>query len=122
MKIGPIEVVIHNGYGGFHIDSEMALWLMENRGWRIGKPGEDVDLIEGSKDWFYSDKFKTDSFEFRTNKDLIDCIKSLKLIHKNDKYPECYYGHIHKLSIVEVNIELGIENYNDGYEKVTVFS
>jgi hypothetical protein len=32
-----LEVVLHRKYGGFHIDTEMALWLIENRGWTVVK-------------------------------------------------------------------------------------
>jgi hypothetical protein len=120
--IATVEVVIHTDYGGFHINTEMALWLMENRNWKIASKDmwdktEGFQLIESLGDYFYP----TREFEnaIRTNKDFIDCVRAIKKLHEDDEYPESYYGYIHKLSIVNLKVNLDIENYHDGKERVS---
>lgn len=115
--ITTVEIVIHTEFGGFHLDMEMALWLMENRNWKVTKKWEEREnfqLIESFGDFHPTD----DSINFRMNKDLIDCVRAIKEVHKDDKYPESYYGHIHKLEIVKMAVYIGVENYHDGKEKV----
>lgn len=125
MKSKPItvvEVVIHTEFGGFSLDTEMALWLIENRGWTVTKNWEEREnfqLIESFGDHFSS---VDDSVNFRMNKDLIDCVRALKEIHKDDTYPESYYGHIHKLEIVKMAVHLSIENYHDGKERASCYT
>lgn len=121
--IATVEAVIHTDYGGFHVNMEMALWLMENRNWKIATKDmwnktEGCQLIESIGDDYYP---VDDSINFRLNKDLIDCVRAIKEVHKDDEYPESYYGYIHKLKIVKVAIYLGIEDYHDGKERISVF-
>jgi len=99
--IAIVEVVIHTDYGGFSINTEMALWLMENRGWTVAPKNADPaghQLGESIGDYFFSTE--KDEVKLRTNKDLIDCVRAIKEIHKDDVYPERYYGYIHKLKCV----------------------
>jgi hypothetical protein len=132
-KSGPVfemEVVLHRKYGGFHIDTEMALWLMENRGWKVVKESEyDYNkkgdwplnyLVEGFSDWYYHPR--SESLAFRTQKDLIDCVRALHEVHKDDSYPESYYGHIHGLKVVKVKVFAEVEDYDDGHERVNCWS
>jgi len=117
------EIVIHPEYGGFHIDTEMALWLMENRNWKITdnndeyiKKDSEFDLI-GSGDYFFAPKNKEIS---RTNQDLIDCVKALQKSHKHDTFSEEYYCYICKhLEIQKVKVFLEVYDYHDGKEKVS---
>ena len=131
MKIPEIELVINTDFGGFRFNTEMALWLIENRQWKVLKDKEyDYSqkdkysintLVEGiGSDYYYHPG--DDKLELRSNKDLIDCVRELKKKHENDEYPEKYYGHIHSLSIVKVAVELSIENYYDGKERVNCYS
>lgn len=124
-----LEVVLNCKYGGFSIDSEMALWLMENRNWTVVKDSvydyksknefPTTCLVEGIGDWFHHAKYSFNSIEFRSNRDLIDCVKAIKDIHKNDKYPDSYYAHIHSLEVVKVGVLAEIEDYDDGHERIT---
>ena len=111
-----IELVLHTDYGGFHIDDEIALWLMENRGWTISKKVEDdgTDLYEYSSDYFVTRKHKSSSVELRSNPDLIDCVRELQKLHKDDDFREKHYGYIHKLRVVKIEVKISIEDYHDG--------
>lgn len=118
-----IELVLNVDYGGFRFDTEMALWLSENRGWQIIK-NKDYDyksqyplttLIDLGGDYFCSPK---DNIQIRSHKDLIDCVRYLQKLHETDEYPESIYGHIHDLEIKKISVEIEIEDYHDGKEKV----
>lgn len=119
-----LEVVLHRGYGAFHIDDEMALWLMEHRGWTMVKGMNAYPkgkwpmtcLDDECHDFVYSPH--GDTIEFRSHPDLIACVKALKELHKNDSHSDKMYGHIHKLKIAKMEISAGIEDYNDGYERL----
>lgn len=117
------EVVINVSFGGFSFDTEMALWLSENRGWNVipekkynyKEKYPITTLIEMSGDHFFH---PNDDFNLRSNKDLIDCVRELQTLHENDSYPESRYGHIHALSIKKLSVHVEIENYYDGKERV----
>lgn len=120
--IAVVEAVINTEFGGFSLNTEMALWLMENRNWKITKQWdckEPKHLVESIGDHYYVNDEKID---FRLNKDLIDCVRALKEVHKNDTYPESYYGHIHNLKIVKLKVNLSIENYHDGKERIGIYT
>ncbi len=118
------QIVIHVGYGGFHVNQEMADWLEKNRAW-ILIDNKDYDhkavyplhtLVKlGSDHYFNPDK---NELEFRCDQDLIDCVREIKKCHEDDKFPDSRYHLIHKLRIVNLDVKIEIENYNDGYEKV----
>ena len=113
------EVVIHVTYGGFHFNDEMALWLMENRNWKIGKEDKkEFDLYDYSNDYLFLTGNR-DNREFRDNQDLIDCVKALKELHKNDDYMARQNSHINGLAVVKVKVHLEIEDVYDGVEKVS---
>jgi len=126
MKVVEVEAVLNARYGGFSINTEMALWLMEKRGWLITndydyqKKDYPINMLfeqkVGLKDYYYSPNH--DNVEFRSHKDLIDCIKELQEKHKDDPYPESYYGHIQGLKIVTVKVHLEVEDCHDGKEKI----
>lgn len=119
-----LELVLNTQFGGFHFDTEMALWLIENRNWVVLSEKEyDYKkeypintLTEVMGDYYYSPH--KDTIELRSNKDLIDCVRFLKEKHKDDVYPEKYYGHIHSLSVKRVKVRVEIEDYHDGKEKI----
>lgn len=125
-----LEVVLHRKYGGFHIDTEMALWLMENRGWTVVKESQYdykqkaewplTYLVESGSDWHYHPT--SESLAFRSQKDLIDCVRALQLLHENDSYMERTYGHIFGLDVVKIKVFASIEDYNDGHERVNCWS
>jgi hypothetical protein len=119
-----IELVLNTDFGGFHFDNEMASWLKQNRNWTILSEKEYdykikhpiTTLVEMTGGYFYSPS--RDNIELRSNKDLIECVKFLKNKHKDDVYPESYYGYIHDLSIKKVKINIEIEDYYDGKERI----
>lgn len=123
MKVVEIELVLNVDFGGFSFDTEMALWLEENCGWTIIAYSEYnykdkypiTTLIDLKGNTFSS---PNDGVELRSNKDLIQCVRALQVLHENDEYPEKYYGHIHNLKIETVNIHIEIENYYDGKERI----
>lgn len=118
-----MQVVLHRNYGGFGLTPEMANWLVDNKGWQLidynykeKYPLETINIENYGSDYYCPNQ---DKIEFRSHPDLIECVKHFKKVHENDKYPDSYYGLIHSLKIVEVKVSLEIEQYNDGYERVT---
>lgn len=122
------EIVLNKNYGGFGCCTEMALWLIENKGWT---------LIQ-YKDYDYKSKYpvttiiddkwnsyfpNNESIELRTHPDLIECIKTLKAqFNPEDSYRSygCIYSkEIDDLEIELVTINLGVESYHDGHERLT---
>lgn len=120
-----LEAVINIDFGGFSLSDEMALWLLENKSWTI------LD----NKEYDYKKKYPVETLldlggdmnihpdlnsdiKFRSNKDLIECVRYFKKVHEDDKYPESYYGKIHSLSIKSLKFSVEIEDYYDGKEKI----
>lgn len=94
----------------------MVYWLNENRGWSL-------DLFDGISinSNYLKDFNRTDSFEFRSNIDLIECVDYIKKEHKHETWSEEYYCYeCNHLSIVEFEISPYIEHYNDGHERLKV--
>lgn len=123
-----MQLVLNTEYGGFYFNQEMTDWLQKNRNWTIVKQQDynyenknnyPLTTLTGSNDYFYTPK-DMDDIEIRSHKDLIDCVKELKKLHENDKYPEKFYGHIHALKIITVKTKLVIQNYHNGKEKISV--
>lgn len=121
--VATIDVVVNKKYGGFHIDTEMALWLIENYSYSVtSDPNEQADLLEVGYDYFvpHNDWLgDLDSVHFRSHPDIVCCVATLKDLHKDDEYPEKQYGHIHSLEIRRMKIYLEIEDHNDGIETVS---
>jgi hypothetical protein len=120
-----LEAVINVEYGGFSLSDEMALWLVENKKWKLLSNKEyDYKLkypIETLLDLFkdmHIHPHMNDEIEFRSNKDLIECVRHFKALHKNDEYPESYYGKIHTLRIEKIKINVEIDDYYDGKERI----
>jgi len=120
-----LEIVLHTDYGGFCLNDEMALWLVENRGWVIRKNAEYnykeknnwpfLHLIDDDFDGIISSPHM-DDLKFRSHPDLVSCVKALKELHKNDTYAQrCL---IHRLTIVKLSVFAEIERYNDGHERI----
>lgn len=126
MIVFPTQVVINVNFGGFSFDTEMALWLSENRGWTIISEKEydykknDYPinvLVDCGNNRFYSPhNDKNDKIKLRTNLDLIDCVKALKEKHKDDKFPR--QEHIHNLAIKTVEVDVDVFDHHDGKERV----
>jgi len=123
-----ITLVLHVGYGGFNLDKEMVDWLVENRGWSIidhkdtsSKNAETFNktIINFHGGSWYSHP-NQDQIEFRSNQDLIDCVRAIRKKHENDSFSEWYYSHIKQMAIVEIDIQPQIVNYSDGHERVEV--
>jgi hypothetical protein len=118
-----LELVLNVDYGGFSFNTEMALWLSENRGWDVIKEKEHDyklkypinTLVEMHGDYFFSPH--SDKIELRSNKDLIDCVRELKKLHENDSFPDSH-GQIHSLVIKKVTVHIQIKDYHDGKEKI----
>lgn len=119
-----LELVINTAFGGFQLSDEMANWLVENRNWTIivqktynykAKYSLETLLNMGGMNIHPNDN---DGIEFRSHKDLLDCVRHFKIVHENDKYPDSYYGHIHKLEIQKFKVRVEIEKYHDGKERV----
>lgn len=70
---------------------------------------------------YYIMAVKSDTMEFRSNRDLIDCVRAIQKLHENDEYPESYYGHIHKLRVKKVKVHIDIEDYHDGQERFNCY-
>lgn len=127
MKIEIGEFVIHSSYGGFRVSLDMAMWLVENRGWKVVSKSEwdydtklpVCDLIDYGGDHF-SPPSENDSTTFRSNPDLIACVLAIQAAHADDSFTDRYYRYENGLRIVKMYAEVGIENYNDGHERVTV--
>lgn len=119
MEVCTIEIVINTSYGGFHIDHEMAQWLKNNKGWTIGnKETDDLPPPSGG-DHYGSLKHDFYSTEFRTNKDLIECVKALKKEHPYDPYKTFNKTHyVQCLKVAECSIKLEVYNKHDGIEDV----
>jgi hypothetical protein len=121
-----LELVLNVDFGGFSFDTEMALWLSENREWIVIKESKyDYKLkdkysintlVEMSGNYFYSPH--GDKIELRSNRDLIDCVRALQKLHENDSFPDSHYGHIHNFAIKKVTVHVEIENYYDGKERI----
>ena len=120
-----LNVVLNEDYGGFHLTKEMAEWMKKEYS-QNNKKKKKYDykqkypintLLDMGGNMFINPS-NNDSIEFRSNQDLIKCVLHFKKVHENDDYMESRYGQIHSLNIKNVQIELGIKDYNDGKEKV----
>lgn len=114
-----IELVLHTSFGGFHFDTEMALWLSENRGWNIIRYADfdykergnyPVNTLLDMNSCFLP---PNDNVGLRSNKDLIDCVRALQA--GNNRY-------VHRLTIMKVVIHVEIEDYHDGRERVNCWA
>jgi hypothetical protein len=125
----PIELVIHTAFGGFHVNDEMALWLIDHRGWTLlpdtdeshtllqkGLPPKHI--VSGKGD--YNHVSDGSSPAFRSDPDVVACVRALKKAHENDSYPEKFHGHIHGLAVVTVTASVEGHNQYDGIENVSV--
>lgn len=129
--IPEIEVVINTDFGGFRLDEEMALWLIENKNWKVAKyssedydPNGDHDLVDLNGPYIIP---KEDNIAFRTNKDLIECIKYFKDKYKLADYVqrleiEKHGGKVFDLKVVKIVIGISIDDYYDGKERVVITS
>lgn len=124
MTFPELELVIHVSYGGFHLDTEMALWLLE-RGWNIVTQKEyeqnypkkyPINTLHDLYGMFCP---MDDTIEFRSHPDLIECVRALQKLHEDDDWPERRQVYVHRLQVVKVKINVEIEDYNDGYERVS---
>lgn len=127
-------LVINGNYGGFSLNREMAEWLRDNKGWKLAPsdtyPTDDFDLAGDNDFWYASTKWNRNEIEFRSNPDLIECVRWLKWKYRNyDKHSTRYIEdhrkassirHAYDLRIVKVNIEIGIADKFDGIEAVHV--
>ncbi len=121
-----LEVVIHDNYGGFSVDDEMALWLIENRGWTLlaenqydYKKESELPLTTLVDFHFSNYSPHQHKIEFRSHLDLLDCVRAIKKLHEDDDYPDSIYGHIHSLSIKKIKVHVGVEDYHDGKERIS---
>lgn len=120
-----MEVVINRAYGGFSVCAEIVQLLIENRGWKVTNDWEefskssDVTLLYDGGHNSFSHNYRLD-MQLRTHKDFIDCVRTLKEQYKNDDRTQRQLRRgIHDLKIVKAYAELGVEDYNDGHERVT---
>ena len=56
--------------------------------------------------------------DFRSHKDLVDCVRHFKKVHEYDSYPDNHYGLIHSLEIQKVKVMLAVDDYFDGKERI----
>lgn len=126
-----LEVVINTSFGGFQICCEMALWLFENKGWNIITEAEydykkkseyPLNTLVDAKDLKFIYSPHDDSIKFRTHPDLIECVRALKELYKeeSEKYyrDRQYSSTIDDLEVETVTITIGVEDYYDGKERV----
>jgi len=128
MIIKEVEVVINVEYGGFSLDTEMALWLMENKGWTStnvdsGEDETEFDLISLGDMFLRSKKY--DEVGFRMNPDLVECVKTLQKKHEGTNWSGVAYNDIPKvlqLNVVHVEVHLTVEPVYDGIENIACWS
>ena len=123
MIVKEFEIVVNGAYGGFGLDTEMALWLMEHKHWRVTEDDnkfetDKYDLV-GLGEYFWPTK-KYDDTEFRMNPDLLECVKTLK-----KKYEKLSYYERNKsgakvldLAISKVQVHIQVKDVHDGKEEV----
>lgn len=125
MKSFNFDVVLNREFGGFGISQEMALWLVSNKNWPV------VDMDDF--DWNNQEKYPINcliiwdnkkystvhdrNIEFRSHPDLIECVKAIQELHKNDEFANS--DKIHDLHIQNVKVDLDVDDYHDGKEAVT---
>ena len=124
------DIVLNRNYGGFGCCTEMALWLIENKGWTLIQH-KDYDYKSKNKypvttiidDKWNSYFLNNESMELRTHPDLIECLKTLKAQFNPDndlRSHDCVYSkEIDDLEIMQVSVQLGVESYHDGHERLT---
>jgi hypothetical protein len=117
------EIVINTEFGGFSLDTEMAVWLMENRGWRVSKTDStcdlEHDLVEMGADRFVpTDKHVQhyDDTKFRMNQDLIDCVRDLQATYYRG--PGWREAKVNCLEVKTINVHIDVEEYHDGKEEI----
>lgn len=124
-----ITLVLNVDYGGFSCDKEMAEWLRDNRGWSLLNKDHEFDgrCSDGtikktlsrimSNMYYHPDQH---SIEFRSNQDLIDCVRELREKRANGTFNKWHYSHIKNLQVVEADVRFSIDNYHDGKEKLEI--
>ena len=117
MIIHEFEIVVNVEFDGFRLDTEMAMWLVENKGWTITQdwePTKEYDLIDCKGNYFQpTNKYK--KIEFRMNPDLIECVKELQ-----KKYKSMNFLERQKYGVCDLNVE--VQDVHDGKEEVVVTS
>lgn len=125
-----VTVVINGDYGGFSLNEEMAIWLKDNKGWKIAPkdiyPHDEYDLAGDHGYYYPSTKWKKQ--EFRLNPDLIECVRWLKWKYRNNDYydrdnDDSLKESLRKcrdLRIVNVEIDICVEDKYDGIEEISV--
>lgn len=144
MKIGSYRLVIHDGYGGFSIPKEVVDLLIQ-RGWSLFN--SDNLIYDYTKGYFTKSEdqipersiikefglynFNRQSgdrecIRMRSNEEFIECLeiaqKELEEKYERNEilYREYYYNQLRKLKVVEGTINLEIEIYNNGHERINV--
>jgi hypothetical protein len=132
MIVKEVEIVINCDFGGFSLDTEMAIWLMEMKGWTVTEEPsmsetDHYDLF-GMGDFFWPTAKHTDGgndrcdTSFRMNPDLIECVKALQ-----DKYKELLVWQrlnlkpdhkVLSLGIAKLRFHVDVVNEYDGKEEV----
>lgn len=122
-----ITLVLNTDYGGFSLDTEMAEWLRDNRGWSLLNHEFDGRCTDGtlkkalsrimSNIYYHPEQH---SIEFRSNQDLIDCVRELREKRANSTFNEWHYSHIKCLEVVEANVNFSVNNYHDGKERLEI--
>ncbi len=117
LKIGPL--VLNVKFGGFGLDKEMADWLIANRGWRLVNDdcAEPKTLIH-TYDRYDPAWLGRNDIEFRSNPDLVDCVRELQKI--KGTYSEDRLRCVHNLKIQTVDVEISVNDYHDGKEEIVV--
>jgi len=130
-----LSVVLHDGYGGFSILPEIAEYLHKRKGWEIIpiqgmalKRSTDPKIIYRT---YYNEKptdnywcEDQDSITFRSNPDLIEAVQhvrnGLEQAYNQKKlvWKDYYYSPLRSFKVVIVSMQLEIETYNDGHERI----
>lgn len=122
--INEIEVVLNRAFGGFSLDLEMVTWLTEHKGWIVKsydehQRGEFCHLIDhGHSSLFYPPNNISSTIEFRSNPDLIECVRTLQKLYGNDNYTKKITHQVCNLRVVKFEVTIEVEDYNDGYERL----
>jgi hypothetical protein len=132
MVVHEVEVVVNVEFGGFHLDTEMAIWLMEIKGWTVTEDPKESETTRydlfGMGDCFWPTAKHTDKLgghcdiSFRMNRDLIECVKTLKNKRQGlscyDRWMKTQDHKVLELGITTVQVHIEVEDVNDGKENI----
>jgi hypothetical protein len=108
-----IRAVLHKNYGGFHLTDEIVD-KMTAKGFEWGAIPPNKSCGE------YVHYHAMNEFSFRSNPIFIEVVLELQKENNKLDWYEARKNYISGLSVVEVNLNVEVEDYHDGKERLTV--